>query len=88
MDTPEQMRTITLRVNGTTHTATVPVRKTLLDFVREDLMLTDSHAGHAGSIRFAVDSGGVARYSAPANATLSDVATCHDCPRHACCSSH
>ena len=43
--TPEQLRTITLKVNGATHTATIPVRKTLLDFVREDLMLTGSHAG-------------------------------------------
>jgi carbon-monoxide dehydrogenase small subunit len=43
--TPEQTQTITLQVNGLTHTATVPVRKTLLDFVREDLMLTGSHAG-------------------------------------------
>jgi carbon-monoxide dehydrogenase small subunit len=42
---PEQTRTITLQVNGLTHTASVPVRKTLLDFVREDLMLTGSHAG-------------------------------------------
>lgn len=42
---PEQRRTIMLRVNGTTHAAVVPVRKTLLDFVREDLMLTGSHAG-------------------------------------------
>jgi carbon-monoxide dehydrogenase small subunit len=42
---PEQTRTITLRVNGTTHTAVVPVRQTLLDFVRDDLMLTGSHAG-------------------------------------------
>jgi carbon-monoxide dehydrogenase small subunit len=43
--TPEQTATITLVVNGRTRTATVPVRKTLLDFVREDLMLTGSHAG-------------------------------------------
>jgi carbon-monoxide dehydrogenase small subunit len=43
--TPEQMQTITLKVNGMVHTATVPVRKTFLDFVREDLMLTGSHAG-------------------------------------------
>ena len=43
--TPEQLRTITLKVNGVSHTATIPVRKTLLDFVREDLMLTGSHAG-------------------------------------------
>jgi carbon-monoxide dehydrogenase small subunit len=42
---PEQMCPITLKVNGIVHTATVPVRKTLLDFVREDLMLTGSHAG-------------------------------------------
>jgi carbon-monoxide dehydrogenase small subunit len=36
---------ITVTVNGVTHTATVPARKTLLDFVREDVMLTGSHAG-------------------------------------------
>jgi carbon-monoxide dehydrogenase small subunit len=36
---------ITIIVNGVTHTATVPARKTLLDFVREDVMLTGSHAG-------------------------------------------
>jgi carbon-monoxide dehydrogenase small subunit len=43
--TPEQMYGITLTVNGVTQTTTIPVRKTLLDFVREDLMLTGSHAG-------------------------------------------
>lgn len=43
--TPEQMCSITLTVNDVPQTATVPVRKTLLDFVREDLMLTGSHAG-------------------------------------------
>ena len=43
--TPEQMCPITVTVNGVTHTATVPARKTLLDFVREDMMLTGSHAG-------------------------------------------
>ncbi len=43
--TPEQLRTITLKVNRVTHSATIPVRKTLLDFVREDLILTGSHAG-------------------------------------------
>ena len=43
--TPEQMCSITVTVNGVTHTATVPARKTLLDFVREDVMLTGSHAG-------------------------------------------
>jgi carbon-monoxide dehydrogenase small subunit len=36
---------ITVTVNGVTHTATIPARKTLLDFVREDMMLTGSHAG-------------------------------------------
>ena len=43
--TPETSRNIALKVNGVAHAATVPVRKTLLDFVREDLMLTGSHAG-------------------------------------------
>ncbi len=37
MAQPEQMHTMTLTVNGVTHTATVPVRKTLLDFIREEL---------------------------------------------------
>ncbi len=41
----EPTRPITVSVNGTTYNAVVPVRKTLLDFVREDLMLTGSHAG-------------------------------------------
>ena len=41
----EPMSTITFNVNGNTQTANVPVRKTLLDFVREDLALTGSHAG-------------------------------------------
>jgi carbon-monoxide dehydrogenase small subunit len=36
---------VTVTVNGVTHTATIPARKTLLDFVREDMMLTGSHAG-------------------------------------------
>lgn len=43
--TPEQMASVMLKVNGILHTVAVPVRKTLLDFVREDLMLTGSHAG-------------------------------------------
>jgi carbon-monoxide dehydrogenase small subunit len=43
--TPEQQCSITVTVNGVTHSAMVPARKTLLDFVREDLMLTGSHAG-------------------------------------------
>ena len=42
---PEPMASVTLNVNGILHTVTVPVRKTLLDFVREDLLLTGSHAG-------------------------------------------
>ena len=41
----EPTRPVTVSVNGTTYNAVVPVRKTLLDFVREDLMLTGSHAG-------------------------------------------
>ena len=41
----EPTRAISVNVNGTTYNAVVPVRKTLLDFVREDLMLTGSHAG-------------------------------------------
>ena len=45
MQPSEQMQTITLKLNGVTQTATVPVRKTLLDVVREDFMLTGSHAG-------------------------------------------
>ena len=36
---------ITVNVNGTTYNAVIPVRKTLLDFIREDLMLIGSHAG-------------------------------------------
>lgn len=43
--TPEQTASLTLTVNGVTQTLTVPVRKTLLDFLREDLLLTGSHAG-------------------------------------------
>ena len=45
MSQPEQMCPLTCTVNGVMQTATVPVRKTLLDFVREDLMLTGAHAG-------------------------------------------
>ncbi|WP_256872789.1 (2Fe-2S)-binding protein [Candidatus Entotheonella palauensis] len=41
----EQMQTMTLKINGVVQTATVPVRKTLLDVIREDFMLTGSHAG-------------------------------------------
>ena len=42
---PAERSTITLRVNGTAHTATVDVRKTLVDFLREDLGLTGTHVG-------------------------------------------
>lgn len=38
-------RTIRLTVNGTTHERTVSVRRSLVDFVREDLGLTGSHVG-------------------------------------------
>jgi carbon-monoxide dehydrogenase small subunit len=38
-------RTIRLRVNGQLHERTVEVRKTLADFLREDLALTGTHVG-------------------------------------------
>lgn len=38
-------RTISVTVNGTTHQRTVSVRRSLVDFVREDLELTGSHVG-------------------------------------------
>jgi carbon-monoxide dehydrogenase small subunit len=38
-------RTIRLTVNGTAHAKTVEVRKTLADFLREDLGLTGTHLG-------------------------------------------
>ncbi len=41
----EPVRTITLHVNGTRHTITVPVRKTLADVLREDLGLSGTHIG-------------------------------------------
>lgn len=41
----EPTRTILLEVNGTPHTVTVPVRKTLADVLREDLRLTGTHVG-------------------------------------------
>ena len=40
-----QMESITLTVNDETVTASVPVRKSLADFLREDLGLTGSHVG-------------------------------------------
>ena len=39
------MRAIRLEVNGQTHAADVPVRKTLADFLRQDLRLTGTHLG-------------------------------------------
>jgi len=36
---------ITLRVNGNTHVATVDVRTTLVDFIREQVGLTGTHVG-------------------------------------------
>ena len=41
----EVTRPIQLQVNGRFHTATVPVRKTLADFLRQDLALTGTHLG-------------------------------------------
>jgi carbon-monoxide dehydrogenase small subunit len=41
----EQRCDITLTVNGETVTETVDARKTLVDFLREDLVLTGSHVG-------------------------------------------
>lgn len=38
-------RTISVTVNGTTHERRVSVRRSLVDFVREDLELTGSHVG-------------------------------------------
>ena len=40
-----QMQSVTLTVNGEAVTATIPVRKHLVDFLREDLGLTGSHIG-------------------------------------------
>jgi carbon-monoxide dehydrogenase small subunit len=38
-------RTITVTANGRAYTERVPVRKTLADFIREDLGLTGTHLG-------------------------------------------
>jgi aerobic carbon-monoxide dehydrogenase small subunit len=38
-------RDIAVTVNGTAHTATVPVRRLLSDFLRHDLGLTGTHVG-------------------------------------------
>ena len=52
-------RTVALTVNGEAVTATIPVRKNLVDFLREDLGLTGSHVGceHGvcGACTFEVD---------------------------------
>ena len=39
------MADITLKVNGTTRTGSPEVRKTLADFLRDDLGLTGTHLG-------------------------------------------
>ena len=43
--TDEATRPIQVEVNGRPHDATVPVRKTLSDFLRQDLKLTGTHLG-------------------------------------------
>ncbi|HEU4798700.1 MAG TPA: (2Fe-2S)-binding protein [bacterium] len=45
MAAPVERAQITLTINGTRHTADVEVRKTLADFIREDLGLTGTHLG-------------------------------------------
>ena len=40
-----QTKTISLTVNGEAVTATIPVRRNLVDFLRNDLGLTGSHVG-------------------------------------------
>jgi carbon-monoxide dehydrogenase small subunit len=40
-----QGKTITLTVNGTPHQRTVAVRRSLVDFLREELELTGTHVG-------------------------------------------
>jgi carbon-monoxide dehydrogenase small subunit len=42
---PVEMLEIALTVNGVARSATVPVRKLLSDFIREDLQLTGTHVG-------------------------------------------
>ena len=42
---PVDRRTISVTVNGVVHTAEVEVRKTLADFIREDIGLTGTHLG-------------------------------------------
>ncbi|MCW2677863.1 MAG: coxS3, partial [Modestobacter sp.] len=38
-------KTVTVTVNGTPYERTVPVRRSLVEFIREDLGLTGSHIG-------------------------------------------
>jgi aerobic carbon-monoxide dehydrogenase small subunit len=40
-----EKRTITVKVNGTSYTKEVPVRITLADFIRYELVLTGTHLG-------------------------------------------
>ena len=40
-----ERREITLRINGTNHTATVEPRRTLVDVIRDDCGLTGTHIG-------------------------------------------
>ena len=49
-------RTIQLRVNGVDHEGTVEVRKTLSDFLREDLGLSGTNIGCEHGV-FAADDG-------------------------------
>lgn len=42
---PVERRTITVTVNGTAYARAVEVRKTLADFIREDIGLTGTHLG-------------------------------------------
>jgi aerobic carbon-monoxide dehydrogenase small subunit len=45
IEKPVETTDVSLAVNGTPVTATVPVRRLLLDFIRDDLGLTGTHAG-------------------------------------------
>ena len=42
---PQRQRLVQLTVNGQEYTRTVPTRKTLADFLRQDLRLTGTHVG-------------------------------------------
>ncbi len=44
-DVPEPLHEVTVSVNGVRHTATVPARRLLSDFLRHDLALTGTHVG-------------------------------------------